>query len=486
MTWPDHRSVFYALGTFLSGVAALMAMPALADYVTAHRNWTAFVAAMAITGGAGGAMILAFRTSRRPVIGRREGFLLTSLTWIVICAFSAIPFVLSAARLSYTDAFFEAMSGLTTTGSTVMVGLDTESRGILLWRAMLQWIGGIGIIVLAVMMLPYLGVGGMQLFRTESSDRSDKIRARASEVTWEIFSVYAVLTLLCAIAYTIAGMPLFDAVCHAMTTLSTGGFGTLDASIGGFKDPSIEWVAAFFMFSGGLTFTLMARAVWHGDWRAIARDEQTHWYVMAMAAVILAMTLWQVGMNERDWESALRSSAFNVVSMVTTSGYASEDYSLWGTLPVTLFMILLFVGGCTGSTAGAMKIFRFCILGSFAKWQIRSLVHRNRILLPTYNGVPVTDDVVRSVIGFIVLYVFVFVLFGLCVSAFNIDILTAYSGVAQALGNVGPGLGPIIGPAGNYAGLPDGAKWLLAAAMMIGRLELLTVLVLFTPTFWRG
>lgn len=486
MSWPDHRSVFYVLGTFLSSIAVLMLLPALADYVTGHGNWTAFVSGAAFSGGVGGAMILAFRTGQRPVIGRREGFLLTSLTWIFICAFSALPFVLSEAQLSFTDAYFETMSGLTTTGSTVMAGLDNASHGILLWRSMLQWIGGIGIIVLAVMMLPYLGVGGMQLFRTESSDKSDKIRARASEVTWEIFSVYAVLTLLCAVTYTIAGMPLFDAVCHAMTTLATGGFGTKDASLGAFASPAIEWTGALFMFLGGLTFTLMARAVWHGDWRNILRDEQTHWYVFAIIGFILVMTLWQMGINHRDFESALRSSAFNIVSIVTTTGYASEDYSLWGTLPVTLFMILLFVGGCTGSTSGAMKIFRFCILGSFAKWQIRSLVHRNRVLLPTYNGIPVTDEVVRSVIGFIVLYVFAFVLLGLAVSAFDIDILTAYSGVAQALGNVGPGLGPIIGPAGNFASLPDGAKWLLALAMMIGRLELLTVLVLFTPTFWRG
>jgi trk system potassium uptake protein TrkH len=486
MSWPDHHSVFYALGSFLSGIAALLLLPALADYAAGHHNWTAFVAATAISGGVGGAMILAFRTSRRPVIGRREGFLLTALTWVFICGFSALPFALSDAKLSFTDAFFETMSGLTTTGSTVMVGLDTQSHGILLWRSMLQWIGGIGIIVLAVMMLPYLGVGGMQLFRTESSDKSDKIRARASEVVWEIFSVYAVLTLACAVAYTIAGMSLFDAVCHAMTTLATGGFSTRDASLGGFASPAIEWIGALFMFLGGLTFTLMARAVWHGDWRALVRDEQTRWYVFAIASFILVITAWQAGMNGRDLESAFRSSTFNIVSIVTTTGYASEDFSLWGTLPVTLFMILLFVGGCTGSTAGAMKFFRFCILGSFARWQIRSLVHRNRVLLPTYNGLPVSDEVVRSVIGFIVLYIVAFVLLGLAVSAYNVDILTAYSGVAQAMGNVGPGLGPIIGPAGNFASLPDGAKWLIAAAMLLGRLELLTILVLFTPTFWRG
>jgi len=486
MSWPDHRSVLYALGTFLSGIAVLMLLPALADYAVGNRNWSAFVAAMAVSGGAGGAMILAFRTSRKPVIGRREGFLLTALTWVVICAFSALPFVLSDVRLSYTDAFFEAMSGLTTTGSTVMSDLDTTSHGLLLWRALLNWIGGIGIIVLAVMMLPYLRVGGMQLFRTESSDKSDKIRARASEVTWEIFSVYAVLTLLCAIGLTLAGMPLFDSVCHAMAALATGGFSTKDASIGYYQSPAIEWIAAFFMFVGGMTFTLMARAVWHGDWRSLARDAQTRWYVIVIALAIAALVLWQMAVNDRDAATALRSSAFNVVSIATTTGFVSENYTLWGTFPVTLFMLLLFLGGCTGSTAGAIKIFRYCILGSFAKWQMRSLVHQHRVLLPTYNGIPVTDDVVRSVISFVVLYLLAFVLLGLGVAAFNIDVVTAFSGVAQALGNVGPGLGPIIGPDGNYAGMPDGVKWLLAAAMMIGRLELMTVLILFTPTFWRG
>ncbi len=486
MSWPDHRSVFYALGTFLSGIAVVMLLPALADYAAGHSNWTGFIAGTAISGGAGGAMILAFRTNRKPVIGRREGFLLTSLTWIVMCAFAALPFALSDAGLSYTDAFFEAMSGLTTTGSTVMTGLDTQSHGILLWRAMLQWMGGIGIIVLAVMMLPFLGVGGMQLFRTEFSEKVDKIRARAVDVTWEIFSIYAVLTVICAVLLTLAGMPLFDAVCHGMTTVATAGFSTKDASIGYYQEPMIQWIVTVFMFIGGLAIMLLARLVWHGDWRSLLRDEQVHWYAITMGSVIVLVTLWQFGVNDRDFESALRSSAFNVVSILTTTGFATEDYSGWGTLPLTLFMILLFVGGCTGSTAGGMKMFRFCILGSFAKWQIRSLVHRNRVLLPTYNRTPVTEEIIRSVIGFVVLYIFTFVILGLAIAAFEIDILTAYSAAAQALGNVGPGLGPIIGPAGNYASLPEGVKWLLAFGMMIGRLELLTVMVVFTPTFWRG
>jgi trk/ktr system potassium uptake protein len=486
MSWPDHRSVFYALGTSLSGLAVLMLLPALADYAVADSNSTAFAASAAVTGGVGGATILAFRTSRMPVIGRREGFLLITLTWLVCCLFGALPFMLSRERLGLADAFFEATSGLTTTGSTIIANLEAESHGILLWRALLHWVGGIGIIVLAVMLLPYLRVGGMQLFRAESSDQSDKIRARVSEITWEIFSIYAVLTLLCAIALTSAGMPLFDAVCHAMSIIATGGFANKDASIGFYQSAPIEWITTLFTLIGGMTFALMARAVWHGDWRGITRDTQTRWYFGYMLFCTILVTLWQVLVNGRGLEAALRSSAFTVVSLGTTTGLVSEDYSTWGPFPEALFIVLLFVGGCTGSTTGSIKVFRFCILGSYAKWQLRSLVHQHRVLLPTYNGFPVSDEVVRSVIGFIVLYLFAFAVLGMAVAAFNVDMTTAFSGVAQALGNVGPGFGTVIGPAGNFSTLPDGAKWILSGAMLLGRLELLAVLLLFTPTFWRG
>jgi trk system potassium uptake protein TrkH len=486
MSWPDHRSVFYALGTFLSGLAALMLLPALADFVIADSNWTAFLASATVTGGVGGATILAFRTAHKPVIGRREGFLLITLSWVVSCMFAALPFMLSREQLGFADAFFESTSGLTTTGSTIMTDLEGESHGILLWRALLHWVGGVGIIVIAVMLLPYLRVGGMQLFRAESSDQSDKIRARVSEMTWEIFSIYAVLTVLCAIVLTVAGMPLFDAVCHAMSIIATGGFANKDASIGFYQSAPIEWVTALFTLIGGMAFALMARAVWHGDWRGLARDTQTRWYFGYIILCVVLVTLWQVAVNGREFEPAFRSSAFTVISLGTTAGFVAEDYSQWGPFPEALFIVLLFVGGCTGSTTGAIKVFRFCILGSFAKWQLRSLVHQHRVLLPTYNGVPVSDDVVRSVIGFIVLYLFTFAVLGTAVAAFSVDMTTAFSGVAQALGNVGPGFGTVIGPAGNFSTLPEGAKWILSLAMLLGRLELLAVLVLFTPTFWRG
>ncbi|TXH33122.1 MAG: TrkH family potassium uptake protein [Rhodospirillaceae bacterium] len=494
ISWPDLRWCCYSIGKLLMILAAIMLIPLMIDGVVPYlsggtvqgQNWQAFGAAALATGAIGGAMFLAFRTSHQYRFGLREGFLLTVLTWIIFCAFSALPLTWSDARLSYTDGFFEAMSGLTTTGATVMVGLDHESHGVLLWRSLLHWIGGIGIIVISVMILPELRVGGMQLFRAEFSDKSDKIRPRAAEVTMEILSVYSLLTLLCAVLLTIAGMPLFDSVCHAMGILATGGFSTKDASIGYFNNPAVEWISTIFMFLGGLTFTLMAQAMWHRKFKPLLRDEQIRWYCLYIVGFTLVITLWQIADNGRDILGALRSSAFVVVSIGTTAGYVAENYPNWGTLPVAAVLILFFLGGCTGSTAGAIKVFRLCVLGAFAKWQLRSLVHPHRVLLPTYNGRPLSDEIVRSVISFVAFYLLAFAMLGIAVSAFNVDLITAFTSVAQALGNVGHGLGPIVGPSGNFASLPDGAKWLLACAMLLGRLELLTVLVLFSPTFWRG
>jgi hypothetical protein len=306
MSWPDHRSVFYALGTFLSGLAALMLLPALADFVVADSNWTAFVASATVTGGVGGATILAFRTKHKPTIGRREGFLLITLSWVVSCIFAALPFMLSRERLGFADAFFESTSGLTTTGSTILADLEAESHGVLLWRALLHWVGGVGIIVIAVMLLPYLRVGGMQLFRAESSDQSDKIRARVSEMTWEIFSIYAVLTVLCAIALTMAGMPLFDSVCHAMSIISTGGFAnrTVDRLLQGLDRMGDDPIHA------GRRHGVCADGARSLAWRLarLARDTQTRWYFGISSRVVTGDAL--AGHSQRPCVRAgFRSSA---------------------------------------------------------------------------------------------------------------------------------------------------------------------------------
>ncbi|MEX1108919.1 MAG: TrkH family potassium uptake protein [Dongiaceae bacterium] len=482
---PDFRPVLFIVGVLLVTLAASMLLPAAVDAAYGDPDWQVFFSAAAITAGMGGALMLGYRQRELPSLSVREGFVLIAAAWVSLAGFATLPLMLSAARLDPADAFFEAMSGLTTTGATVLTGLDRAPKGLLLWRAMLQWIGGIGIIVMAVAVLPVLRVGGMQLFRMESSDKSEKIRPRVSQVSGIIISVYVTLTAMCALALTIAGMDPFDAVCHAMATIATGGFSTRDASIAAYDSAAIEWIVTLFMLLGGCTFVLLARLV-QGDVRAFWRDSQTRWYLAYIAGFVAAIAAWQVLVNGRPALAAIGASAFNVVSVATTTGFASEDYTLWGSLPIGAFMALLFIGGCTGSTAGGIKVFRFCVLGSIAHWQILHLVHPHRVLPPTYNGKPISDDVMRSVLSFFAFYIGAYAVLGIGLTAFGLDLVTALSGVAQALANVGPGLGPVIGPAGNYATLPDGAKWLLSFAMLLGRLELLTVLVLFSPTFWRG
>jgi trk system potassium uptake protein TrkH len=393
--------------------------------------------------------------------------------------------MMGSADLDLTNAYFETMSGMTTTGASVIPNLDDQSKGILLWRAMLHMFGGIGIVVIAVAVLPVLRVGGMQLFRTESSDKSEKIRPRMSQVSGVLVSVYFLLTGLCAVALAAAGMPLFDAVCHAMATISTGGFSTKAISVGAFPSPLILWIITFFMFVGGMTFVLLAQAA-RGDFSALWRDTQTRWYVGYLAAFILAMTLWQSLLNERPFWDSLTASAFNVVSIATTTGFASEDFLLWGSLPTMGFMVLLFIGGCTGSTAGGIKVFRYCILGGVAHGLVRGLVHPHRVQTTTYNGRPVGDEVIRSVLGFFFFYMMAFAALSVLFACFVGDLALGLSAVGQALANVGPGLVPQIGPVGHYGDLPGPAKWLLSFAMLLGRLELLTVLVLISPTFWRG
>lgn len=482
---PDFRAVLFVIGFLLLALAVAMLLPAAIDALDRDADWRAFFASAIVTAAAGGALVLGFRQAEPPQLRAREGFLLVTASWILLAGFATLPLMLTRAGLSFTDAYFEAMSGLTTTGASVMTNLDGRPMGVLLWRSLLHWIGGIGIIVIAVTVLPVLRVGGMQLFRMESSDKSEKIRPRVSQVSGVLISVYVTLTTINAVALVLAGMPAFDAVAVAMATLATGGFAPHDVSIAYYQSPTIEWIITFFMLIAGMTFVLLVRAA-RGDFTWLWHDDQTRWYLFFIFAFILGMTSWQVGMNGRPFEEAFRTSSFNVVSIVTTTGFASEDYLAWGPMPIVMFMVLLFLGGCTGSTSGGIKFFRICVVGSVARWQIRHLVHPNRITPPTYNGRPISDEVVRSVLSFIVFYIAAFAAISIAVSAFGLDLVSAMSAVAQAIGNVGPGLTPEIGPIGNYASLADGAKWLLALAMMLGRLELLTVLVLLSPTYWRG
>jgi trk system potassium uptake protein TrkH len=481
----ELRPVLYAIGVMLALLAGSMLVPALVDAASNNDNWRVFLMAAGLTMFLAGGTVFATRQADPQPLSIRQTFLLTTLSWIVIAAFAALPLRFADLGLSFADAYFEAMSGLTTTGSTVIVGLDGAPPGILLWRAMLQSFGGIGIIVLSLAVMPFLQVGGMQLFRTESSDRSEKILPRAKQIAAHTGGIYVALTLACAIAYWTAGMSAFDAITHAMPTISTGGFANYDASFGQFASPAIEWIATLFMFLGGASFSLFIMTV-HGRPEALWRDSQMRWYLAVCAAASLALAAWHAGKNGAPWEEALRQGAFSAVSIITTTGFVTADYATWGPFAVVLIFALTFVGGCTGSTAGGIKVFRFQILFATMRRQFFGLINPHGVRQATYNGQPVPASVPLAVTSFFFLYGLSVMTITGVLALLGLDFVTSISSAATAMGNVGPGLGDIVGPSGNFSTLPDGAKALLAFAMLLGRLELFTVLMLLTPRFWRG
>lgn len=477
------RPIISALGLMLCAIAAAMVLPALVDLADGRSDWRVFLASSVATLFVGGLMVLVAHEDKPTRLGVKEGFLLTTLSWVFVAAFAAIPFV--GLGLTYTDAYFETMSGLTTTGATVISGLDKMSRGILLWRALLNGLGGLGIVIMAIIMLPFLRVGGMQLFQTESSDKSEKILPRAYELGVATALVYTGLILLASLSFTVLGMSGFDAICHAMAAIGTGGFSTHDSSFGFFQSPSIEWAGTVFMIAGALPFVVLIKSL-RGDPRSLLRDMQVRGLLSFLAAVTVILALWLVATRAMPFFDALRLSAFNVTSIVTTTGFASTDYAAWGPFAVGLFFLLTFVGGCSGSTSGGIKIYRLQVAGILTRSHFLHLISPNRVITLVYNKRRLPDDVPFSVIAFLAIYMATVGLFTVVLTAMGLDLVTALSGAATALGNVGPGLGDTIGPSGTFAPLPAAAKWVLAFAMMLGRLELFTVLVLLRPEFWRS
>ena len=481
----DLRPIFSVIGILLIILAVFMAPPMIADMAVGHPDWHVFLAAGAVTLFAGVSLVLMNRGPDFGELTGRQAFLLTTLVWVVLASFAAMPLAFSDLELSPADAMFEAMSGITSTGATVIVDLAYAPPGILLWRAILQWLGGIGIIVMGVAILPMLRVGGMQLVRAESSDLSEKILPRAAQVASAIGLIYLGFTLLCAALYWWAGMTPFDAAAHAMATISTGGFSTIDASIGGFGSPAIDTIAIVFMILGALPFVLYIQAA-NGQLRPLYADTQVRWFFGILVVFVVTITLWLALVEDYAPGEAFLATAFNVVSLVTTTGFVSTDYGLWGTFPVAALFFLMAVGGCTGSTSGGIKVFRFAVLHAVASNQFARLIRPHGVFVSTFNRRPLPEAAAVSVMAFIFLFGLSFSIVAIALSALGLDFLTAMSAAITAVANVGPGLGPVVGPAGTFASLPDSAKWLLSAAMLIGRLELFTVLVLFVPSFWRG
>ena len=480
----DFRPVFLVVGILLTTLAVGMIIPAVVDAVAGHPEWQVFAMSAGVTMFVGVAMALTSRAGGTSFTVR-QAFVMTTLSWIAITVFAALPFAFSELDMSFTDAFFEAMSGITTTGSTVITGLDSAPPGILLWRALLQWLGGIGIIVMAIAVMPMLRVGGMQLFRVEASEQSEKVMPRAAQIATAIGAIYLGLTVLWAGAYWWAGMDGFEAIVHSMTTIATGGFSTSDASLGHFASVSIDAIATVGMLVGGLPFLLYLRTA-QGDFRVLFRDTQVRSFITIVAVVVVFSAAWLWLDNGFDPLQALRYAAFNVASVITGTGYSTANYGLWGSFAVPIFFFLMFIGGCAGSTTCGIKVFRFQVLYAAAHTQIHHLLQPHGVFIPYYNRRPIPDDVIISVLSFFFVFGLSFAVLAMGLGILGLDFLTAVSSAATAISNVGPGLGPVVGPGGTFQSLPDAAKWLLSAGMLLGRLELFTVIVLFTRSFWRG
>lgn len=476
------RPVSHLLGVLLLGLAVAMVIPILVDIVEGGVAWPGYIVAAGLTLLLAGLMI-AGGDRRTLRIGLRQGFALTVGAWVLLAAAATLPFLFSGYPIGVTDAAFEAVSGITTTGSTVLVGVDQVPASLLVWRSLLQWLGGFGVIAMALLLLPFLRVGGMHIFHTESADRLEKVLPRADQALTSLFGVYCALTLLCALAYTIAGMSEFDAANHALTTLSTGGFSTSNASFA-VMPAAAQWSAVVFMLLGGLPFVLYVRAIqgWPG---ALVRDVQVRAFLGFVLAVWVGLSLYLSVLFGIPVAEALRHSAFNVVSILTTTGFVSSDYTNWGALAVGLFFFLTFLGACAGSTSGGFKMFRIQLCGLMLYRTLIRLLQPSRVTPLSYNTRSVSEDVLASVAGFSILYVtsVVALTFGLALT--GLDFLSAMSGAATAISNVGPGIGPIIGPAGSFADVPDAAKWMLCLGMLLGRVEIVTLLILLSPGYWR-
>ena len=477
------QPVINLIGLLLCTLSAFMLIPGFIDYILDDKDWAAFLVSSFITLFVGAGLYLSSRDNNPEHLDLRQAFLLTNSAWISISLFGSLPFLFSNLNLNFIDAFFESTSGITTTGSTIIPNLEQVSYGILLWRALLQWLGGIGIIVMAVAILPMLSIGGMQLFKTESYETPDKIIPRAAIFASGISIVYIVLTSTWAFMLWLAGMPIFDSITHAMTTLATGGYSTKSASLGAFNSVNIEMIIVVGMIVGSLPFIHYLSILKNG-WKNLINDQQVKWFLLILLFLISIVT-FNLYINGQNFFSSLRVSIFNVVSIVTGTGFGTDDFSQWGGFATTLLLILMFMGGCAGSTTCGLRMARIQVLIANAKTQVLKLLTPHAVIIPYYNKKPIPESVTESVMGFFFLYILVFIIISCLLGSLGLDFMTSLSGAASAIGNVGPGLGEMIGPNGTYAEIPNLGKLILCLGMILGRLEIFAILVMFTASFWK-
>lgn len=479
----DFRPVAHIIGLVVAAMGALMLLPALLDWAAGQANWAAFVKASFVTVTAGGGVALATANAPRHALDIRQIFLITTLTWVAACLFGALPFVLGAPDAAWLDALFEATSGLTTTGATVFVGLQDLPPGVNLWRVMLHWLGGLGIVIIAMLFLPVMKVGGMQFFRSEGFDTLGKVLPRALDISSALVQVYVALTLACAVAYLAFGMSGYDAVVHALSTVSTGGFSNYDTSFATFSGP-LEYVAIFFMIAGCLPFVRLVQ-VWHGEWTPMWRDRQVRAFLRWNLVAVSAIALYALMQGGRDAEAILRETAFNTVSVFTGTGLISADLTVWGPFAFVILFLVGLIGGCTSSTGCSVKVFRWLILWEAVKVQLRRIRQPDAVNTLRYEGRSVDGDVVDAVIFFFAAFVLTFGLLAVALALAGLSFGTAITAAWTAIANVGPAYGPEVHPTGALLAFPDAAKTVMIVGMLLGRLELLAVYVLFLRRFWR-
>ena len=477
----NYKTLFFTLGILQIILGIFMLIPVIAQLFYDEFD-SSFIGASIVTIIFGSLFFLS-NLDHDKKLNLQQAFLLTALSWLSIAIFGSLPFVFSSTEFSFTNAFFESMSGITTTGSTIISNLEIIPKGILFWRAILQWLGGIGIIVMAITLMPLMNVGGMQLFKISSNDSSEKILPKSKEIALRLIYIYSILTALCAISYKALGMNFFDSLTHSMTTIATGGFSNYNDSIGFFNNIYIEISAMVFIILGSLPFIAYIKFL-SGNKKIFFSDIQIKTFLKIIVISIFILVVYLILNNSGQLN--LRYIFFNVISILTGTGYVNAQYDNWGSFPIILFLGLMFIGGCAGSTTCGIKIFRIQILYSFIVNHLKKIIYPKGIFILKYNQNTVGDKFVASIISFIYMYLVIFFIIAALLSLTGLDFITAISGAATSISNVGPGLGSIIGPNGNFSTLPDLSKWILTLGMILGRLELFAILVLFLPSFWKN
>ena len=477
----NYKTVFFTLGILQIILGIFMFIPIIAQFFYQEIDSSFFGASIVTI--IFGTLFFLSNLDHENKLNLQQAFLLTALSWLSVAIFGSLPFFFSNLDFSFTNAFFESMSGITTTGSTIIANLENMPKSILLWRAILQWLGGIGIIIMAITLMPIMNVGGMQLFKISSNDSSEKVLPKSKEIAVRLIYIYSALTMMCALTYYVFGMNFFDSVTHSMTTLATGGFSNYNESIGFFDSLAIEISAMFFIILGSLPFISYIKFI-NGNKDIFFSDTQITTFFKVIFISIIILSIYLIFDSPESYN--IRSIFFNVISILTGTGYVNAQFDNWGGFSLLIFLSLMFIGGCAGSTTCGVKIFRFQILYLFITNQLKKIIYPKGVFIIKYNQSSIDEKFISSIISFIFFYIVIFLILTALLSLTGLDFVTAISGAATSISNVGPGLGSEIGPNGNFSSLPDVSKWILSLGMILGRLELFAILVLFLPSFWRN